>query len=496
MSGARQPSARASLAAALLAVVPATAWAHAFDDRYDLPAPLSYFVAGAAAVVALSFVVAALIAHRAPPVSPAPGRVIALGPLMQTLRLICRIVAMVLFAITIAAGLLGTGDPMMNLAPTMVWIIWWVGLSLTVACIGNIWPLLDPWRAAFDLLDLLARRRGKRGGISLGWTYPQALGKWPAVMLLLALAWFEVVYPQAAVPYRIACALLAWSGLTLLGMLCFGRETWQDNADVFAVYFATLGRFAPTAPGPDARSIVVRAPGRGLIATDAGSAAMTGFVIAMLSTVLFDGLLSGQVWWLIQRKLTLAFPQMVDANGYFLGTVGLVGLWLIFLAAYALTCWITALLMRGRPVATVARLFALTLVPIAVAYNIAHNFSNLLVQGQQLIPLLSDPLGRKWNLLGTATFYPNIGIVDARFTWFVAITAIVAGHVVSIWLAHRVALREFGAPRKAVLASIPLTVLMVLYTAISLSVIAEPMVKFDLPNDNSMAPPQYSRLAG
>ena len=300
--------------------------------------------------------------------------------------------------------------------------------------------------------------------------------------MLLWLAWFEVVYPQAAVPYRIACALLAWSALTLTGMLCFGREIWQRNADVFALYFATLGRFAPLAAGPDARSIVVRAPGVGLIVADAGSAAMVAFVIAMLSTVLFDGLLGGQVWWLVQRALSRAMPQLNDGNGYVIGAIGLAGVWLLFLAAYCLTCSVTAWLVRDRTVGTVARVFAFTLVPIAVAYNIAHNFSNLLVQGQQLIPLLSDPLGLKWNLFGTATFYPSIGIVDARFTWYVAIGAIVAGHVISVWLAHRVALREFGAPRKAVIASVPLTILMVIYTAVSLSVIAEPMVKFEAPD--------------
>jgi len=35
---------------------PALAYAHAFEERYDLPAPLSYFATGAAAVVVLSFV--------------------------------------------------------------------------------------------------------------------------------------------------------------------------------------------------------------------------------------------------------------------------------------------------------------------------------------------------------------------------------------------------------------------------------------------------------
>ena len=62
---------------------------------------------------------------------------------------------------------------------------------------------------------------------------------------------------------------------------------------------------------------------------------------------------------------------------------------------------------------------------------------------------------------------------------FIAVLAIVTGHVIAIWLAHRVALREFGTARAAAIAGSPLTLLMILYTAISLIVIAEPMVTFD-----------------
>jgi hypothetical protein len=479
MTCARRIAAHVRLAAAALSSLPATAWPHAFDDRYDLPAPLSYFVTGAAAAVGFSFVVAALFVRSAPPATATQGRVVPLGPLLPVLRAACRFVSLMLFALTIVSGWFGTGDPMMNLAPTMIWIIWWVGLSLVVACIGNIWPALDPWRTLFDMMDAIARRLGRKNGIVLGWAYPRALGVWPSVILLLALAWFEVVYPQAAVPYRLACTVLVWSALTLAGMACFGREAWQRNADVFAVYFATLGRFAPFAAGSDARSVVLRAPGRGLVTTDAGSAAMVAFVIAMLSTVLFDGMLGGQAWWLIQSKLARAVPLLVDGNGYIIGTIGLVGVWLVFLAAFLLTCRITAWLVRDRSFKTIVYAFALTLVPIAIAYYIAHYHSTLLVQGQQVIPLLSDPLGLKWDLFGTANFRPDIGLIDARVSWYVAIGAIVAGHVIAIWLAHSVALREFGAPRKAAIASVPLTVLMVIYTAISLSIIAEPMVKFD-----------------
>jgi len=223
---------------------------------------------------------------------------------------------------------------------------------------------------------------------------------------------------------------------------------------------------------------VLRPPGHGLITSGAVSIAMVGFVIAMLSTVLFDGMLGGQVWWLTQRALTRWIPNLVDDSGYWVGTLGLITVWLLFFSAYWLTCVVTARLVRDFTVKAIARLFALTLVPIAIAYNIAHNLANFLVQGQLLVALVSDPLGRGWDLFGTAAFYPDIGIIDARMTWYVAIGAIVTGHVISIWLAHRAALREFGASRKAVTASIPLTVLMVAYTAISLSVIAEPLVQF------------------
>ena len=179
-------------------------------------------------------------------------------------------------------------------------------------------------------------------------------------------------------------------------------------------------------------------------------------------------------------------PQWLDANGYVAGTIGLLSVWLVLFAAYQLTCFITTRLVRAPSLASsfttaLAATLAPTLVPIAVAYNIAHNFSSLLIQGQNLLPLMSDPLGLRWNLFGTAGMHANIGLVDARLTWYVAISAIVIGHVIAVWLAHRVMLREVVTPGRAALASIPLTLLMVAYTAISLLAIAEPMAVFEAP---------------
>lgn len=471
-------NALAPVAGAALSWLPLSAGAHAFGERYDLPAPLSYFMAGAAAVVALSFVAAALFARAHPRHAAAHSFVLSTGPLLPALRVAARVLGLVLFVATIIAGWYGSRNPEANLAPTLVWIIWWVGLSLTVACFGNLWPVLDPWRTLFDLADAIARRCCRTSGIALGWRYPQALGVWPAAVLLLLFAWFEVIYLKASIPSHIATIGLVWSAVTLAGMTLFGRQAWQQNADVFSVYFATLGRFAPAAAEAGGRSIALRPWGRALTTAEVLPAGMVGFVIAMLSTVLYDGLLGGQLWWYAQRTLAGWFPQWADDSGYFTGSIGLVAVWMLFLAAYLLVSEITRRLAGGHSAGEIARIFVLSLVPIAVAYLVAHNFANLLIQGQLLIPLISNPLGHKWDLFGTAGFEPDIGIIDARITWYVAISAIVIGHVLSVWLAHRIALREFRSTRQAMIASIPLTVLMVVFTAISLSVIAEPLVQF------------------
>jgi hypothetical protein len=473
----RLPRVAARLAALLM---PLAASAHGFDERYDLPAPLGWFVAGAALTVGLSLVLAILFARQAPALAHAGAVDDAPLSWPRPLRVLLGLSGLLLLAVNLAAALSGTADPMMNLAPGFVWIVWWVGLSLLVACIGDIWPLLDPWRTLFAMLDALMRRCGRPQGASLGLRWPAWLGAWPAVLLLLAWSWLEVVYPLAAVPARLGWAALLWTVVSLLGMVCFGREAWQRHADVFAISFALLGRMAPRLRrGPPRRW---RLPGSALIDPQALAPSrlpgMTGFVIAMLSTVLFDGLHGGQAWLLLEQGLRRVAPGWMDANGYFAGTVGLVLVWLLVRLAFALACVITRPLVRGMSASALAWQLAPTLVPIAVAYNVAHNFSSLLIQGQHVLSLLSDPLGRGWNLLGTADSRVNIGLVDARFTWYVAIGAIVIGHIVAVWLAHRVLLRDCASPRQATLASLPLTVLMVAYTAVSLLVIAEPMVVF------------------
>ena len=463
-------------AVAFCAATPAAA--HGFGQRYELPLPLSLYLFGAAAAVALSFVVFGLFLRgssdpRAGPqvdlLATAAGRVAGHPAIVLTLRL----AALALFVVTVLAGLFGDQNPYRNIAPTLVWIIWWVGLAYVAAFVGDVWVLINPWRTVFDGAQWLYRRLGGHGELGDRLPYPEWLGTWPACLLLLAFSWIELVYPNAASPAHIAWLAIAYSILTWTAMLAFGGDLWQRHGEVFSLVFGTLARFAPT-EAQDGK-LLLRPFGSGLLDSRPVTSSMMAFILLLLATVLYDGLIGTGEWALLEGALRESFPR---SSGVALRSAGLVAMWLLFLGAYLGICAVMSRVATGRPrPLEVARSFALTLVPIAIGYHVAHYLVFLLVQGQYIIPLLSDPFGRGWDLFGTAGYRVDIAVAGARFAWYTAVGAIVTGHVFAVYLAHRRAIAVFSPIRVALATQVPLTALMVLYTFIGLSITAEPIVE-------------------
>ena len=203
---------------------------------------------------------------------------------------------------------------------------------------------------------------------------------------------------------------------------------------------------------------------------------MTAFVLLLLSSVLYDGILGTPEWTAVETALAAVVPAG-SLTPTIIRTAGLLGFWLIFFGAYVAICALmSAVTGRLSPLA-MARSFAFTLVPIAIGYHLAHYLTFLLVQGQYIIPLLSDPFGWGWNLFGTAGYRVDIAIVGARFSWYAAVLAILIGHIAAVYLAHRKAMRVLGDRVSALRSQVPLTALMVVYTFISLSILAEPIVE-------------------
>ena len=466
-------------AAACAAATPAEA--HGFGQRYELPLPLGLYLFAAAAAVALSFVVFGAFVRRAP-LSRTGSQIDLLATPLGRLAghpavvLALRLAMLGLFALTILAGLLGDQNPYRNIAPTLVWIVWWVGFAYVSAFAGDLWAVVNPWATAFDGARWLSRRLGRTRELGLGLPYPPALGVWPACVLLLAFSWIELVDPNAGSPAHIAALALAYSLLTWVGMLLYGRDAWLRHGEVFSLVFATFARFAPT----EARQgrLLLRPFGRGLLEGGPVSVSMMAFVLLLLASVLYDGLIGTGEWALVEDALRARLPGLGEQGPLLIRSIGLVGLWLLFLGAFTGISAIMSRVASGQPgTLEVAQRFALTLVPIAIGYHVAHYLVFLLVQGQYIVPLLSDPFGRGWNLVGTAGFRVDIALAGARFAWYAAVVAIVTGHVTAVYLAHLKAIATFSPARVALATQVPLTALMVVYTCIGLSITAEPIVE-------------------
>jgi hypothetical protein len=453
--------------------------AHGFGQRYDLPLPLSLYLFGAAAAVIVSFIVVGLFVRGGASRTGLDAR-FDLTPwgigrliLHWGVGLALQLAVFAIFVVTVAAGFIGNQDPYRNIAPTMVWIIFWVGLAYVSAFVGDLWTLVNPWRTIFAAIERLSGRGAHRPRLH----YPAALGIWPACLLLLAFSWIELVYPSPALPRHIAWFATTYTLLTWTGMALFGTETWLQRGEVFTLVFGTLARFAPTEISQRKHVCALRPFGAGLLVDHPASASMTAFVLLLLSTVLYDGLLATPEW-AVAESVAVRLLSGGESPALAIRSIGLVGFWLVFLGVFIGVAAVMSRLAGGLCSASeMAQRLALTLVPIVIGYHLAHYLLLLLVQGQYIVPLVSDPFGFGWNLFGTAGYRVDIAVVGARFAWYTAVTAILLGHIFAVGLAHLKATRLLPGRAAALRTEMPLTALMVAFTILSLSIIAEPIVE-------------------
>jgi tellurite resistance protein TehA-like permease len=98
------------------------------------------------------------------------------------------------------------------------------------------------------------------------------------------------------------------------------------------------------------------------------------------------------------------------------------------------------------------------------AYVVAHYFSLVAYNGQDLWRLARDPLGEGLRSGPDIDF----SVVSATAIWYVQVIALVVGHVAALVLAHDRALVVYEDPRKATRSQIAMLVVMVIFTCLGL----------------------------
>ena len=193
----------------------APVYAHGFGPRYSLPLPLNYFLVGAGATVALSFVVIGLFVNAREGEFSYPRldllSIGIIGPILKSgvLLTVIKVLSVASFVLLLATSLFGTNKPIENLSPTFVWIIWWVGMGYVSALIGNLWMLVNPWKIVYEWGEKLLG--GSEDGL---FDYPEEWDVWPAIMLFLMFAWLENVYAAATIPFNLGLLVIGYSAIT------------------------------------------------------------------------------------------------------------------------------------------------------------------------------------------------------------------------------------------------------------------------------------------
>jgi hypothetical protein len=439
--------------------------AHGIAGVRDLPVPDWLFLYGAAVVLVVSFVALGILWRRPLLERHADGRPLPSAAqrilLSRVLRVLLGGLSFLLLLLVAVACFFGAGSSAINIAPTFVYVAFWIGLVPFVVVLGDIWPTLNPWKAAADGVAWVSERAGAESQPLF--RYPERLGRWPGALLLLLFAALELAYFEPANPRALGLAILVYSALMWIGATAFGREAWFPNGDAFTVYFgflATLAPFAVRTHAEGPRVVIVRWPLTGTTRLDARPGTIA-VVSVMLGSVAFDGL-SRIAWWQDRRfELALETQGWSDLAGTLMNLAGLVLCVLVVAGAYLLAVAVARRLADAE--SSLAGEFVGSLIPIALVYAVSHYFTALIVQGQALIPLASDPFGRGWDLFGSADRGVDLAPLSANVVWYVQVVSLVAGHVAGLALAHDRAVTLFP-PNRALKSQYPLLALMVVYT--------------------------------
>jgi len=147
-----------------------------------------------------------------------------------------RLFAASIFLIVIYAGLFGTPIPEKNIATVLTWTIWWSGVVVSIFFVGSAWCAICPWDAVATWLvrQKLWKRASETSSLNL--RVPKILRSvWPALIMFIGLTWLELGVGVTVSPYATALMALLMVVLATISLAVYERKA-------FCRYFCAVGR--------------------------------------------------------------------------------------------------------------------------------------------------------------------------------------------------------------------------------------------------------------
>ena len=376
---------------------------------------------------------------------PLLNRVIKYAVTCPWILLCLRLAAAALFLLVIYAGLFGTPIPEKNIATVLTWTIWWSGVVISVFFVGSAWCAICPWDAiATWLVKQRLWRRGKETS-SLGLRVPRILRSvWPALIMFTGLTWLELGVGVTVNPYATALMALFMVVLATVSLALYERKAF---CHYFCAVGRTIGAYSSVAPialrpvdesicancktlecyhgteevEPCPTNLVMGRLTQNTYCTSCGACSMScpeqnvswklrgvgdelthisrphwdeaWFILGLVALTIFHGLTMMPFWESTIKKLA----YMIGDSGSLLTSfsLGMIVSMILPVILFLLSTMVTLLLVKRKiKFKRLFSTFALSLLPLAFTYHIAHNLTHLVRESEGFWSILLNPLGR------------------------------------------------------------------------------------------------------
>ena len=319
-----------------------------------------------------------------------------------------KLFGIIILFLLVAPGIFGNESSKTSVAPLILWVFLWIGVPVLGLLFGDIYSKFNP-------LNLFSLKSDKPESVYF------------ACILFIGLTWFELVWKEPGNPLNIAIVLITL--FVCVNLLRYFLKKSLIEVDPLLLLHYLYSKLKLFNSKPYFRSLLDN------IGNLAKLKGIEYFVLLMIGTVTYDGLRETTFWY-------NQFGSRTDDMGF--STMMFLIMNLGTILFYRFACFF-AIKVGGSDLKLnhVSNLFGHTMLPIAFAYHVTHYLTLLLFESQTFFYRFNDPIGIGMNILNVEE--PTINyFIEPLVIWGIQVAVTLLGHMLSVVLAHDLAVKLFG----------------------------------------------------
>ena len=319
-----------------------------------------------------------------------------------------KVFGFIILLFLIVPGLVNNEPAKTSITPLILWIFLWIAVPVLGLVFGDLY-------AKFNPLAIIVNREGVSHNVYF------------ASFLFICLTWFELVWNKPGNPRHIGIVFLIL--LVVVSVIQRFYNKTIIEVDPLLLLHHLYSKMRITNSKPVFRTLLNN------ISNLAQLKGMEYFILLMIGTVTYDGLRETTFWF------ELFGSQTYETS---FSTVAFLLMNLLIIVFYRFACYF-AIRVSGEDLNLneISLKFGHTMLPIAFAYHVTHYLSLLLFEFQTVVYRLNDPFGFGWNLFNVQEPEVNY-FLEPIALWTIMVIVTLAGHMLSVVLAHDLSVKLFG----------------------------------------------------